>query len=863
MKKHRGKDSLRDLRTSVGQERVGHGPLSRLILQNLVVAAAYFAGGKIGQGLGVLPGDITSFWPPSGISLAVLLLYGTRLWPGIWLGAFAVDTLAYLETASGIGVFLAGALAATGSVLQPLAGYRLLDRTGRLPLRFGDLRETLTFLAVIPVMCLVSASVGSVSLWLGGLAPPAGLAEIWPTWWLGDAVGVLIFTPLLLSWCHGLGEERQERFEWRPAALTVLILLLSVAIFDPGAVSGAAGYNLFYLVLPPLLFMALVGDFRWLTLSILIVDGVACWSTAAGHGPFAADHVNVSLLSLQLFVITSAVAAYLMASLSQESRRHAEGIAALNLALEDKVAQRTRELAAARDRAIEADRVKSAFLARMSHEIRTPIHAMIGMTRLALKTELSERQRDYLTKAEAASHALLGVIDDILDFSRIEAGGVAIEAVPFRLREEVLDKIAAMTELRAREKGLQLRLSLDPAVPERLIGDPLRVGQVLLNLVNNAIKFTAHGGIEVEIRPVPDPTAEAGGGADRVMLAFSVADTGIGLSREQAERLFQPFTQADSSTTRRYGGTGLGLAISRQLARLMGGDIRVQSEPGRGSRFVFTAAFGLPEAAGAGPLAAAADQPARGIRGARILLVEDDAINRQIAVEELEQAGLVVATAGNGEAALEMLRRQAFDAVLMDLQMPVLDGYEATRRIRADGRFDDLPIIAMTAHVLPEEIEKCLAAGMDAHTPKPIDPAHLFGLLREWIGPRMERGRRAAERIPAAGPRRLAGFDMAHNEGRNWPAFRRMLLHFHEEYAQGAETLRGHLAAGDRKAAGALLHRLKGISGNIGAKDLHAACRQLEACLDQPGEVPPDLMRTFEARLDEVLTSILSLKPAG
>ena len=399
--------------------------------------------------------------------------------------------------------------------------------------------------------------------------------------------------------------------------------------------------------------------------------------------------------------------------------------------LEQLVEDRTRDLAEAKEVAEAATRAKSEFLANMSHEIRTPMNAILGMTDLALRTSLTDKQRDYLDKARSAANSLLVIIDDILDFSKIEAGKLALEDEPFLL-DDVLKRVESIVGLKAHEKGLRLNMNMGFDVPRSLIGDPLRLQQILVNLCNNAVKFADSG----EIVVLTDKKVSYD--LDRVTLLFSVRDSGIGMSEEQTKHLFQPFHQADTSTTRKYGGTGLGLAISKQLVEMMGGEIGVSSTLGEGSNFRFTAVFRkTPESVlNISPGSEEAGDPSAllsGLNGLRILLVEDNDFNRQVAQELLVGvAGIDVCMAGNGQEALACLESENFDLVLMDVEMPVMDGHETTVHIRSDPRFDRLPIIAMTAHAMIKDRDECLRAGMNDYVSKPFDPVVLFRILEKW-----------------------------------------------------------------------------------------------------------------------------------
>ena len=637
-------------------------------------------------------------------------------------------------------------------------------------------------------------------------------------------------------------------------------------------------------------------------------------------------------------------------------------------ASEAELRQLNHELVGAREKAEGATEMKSLFLANMSHEIRTPMNAIIGLSNLALGASPNAEQSDYLQKIHDAGRSLLAIVNDILDFSKIEAGKLDVESTEFRL-DEVLTSVTTLTAQKAHDKGLELLVRVEDAMPPVLVGDPLRLGQILTNLVNNAVKFTESG--EVELRAT---LAERTG--ETCLVRFSVRDTGLGMTQEQASRLFQPFTQADMSTTRRYGGTGLGLTICRRLVELMGGRIWLDTAPGVGSTFSFSVRLGVgdPEslglpvpdrlasldvlvaddnpaaaeivrgalegvvhavttvASGSEALAAirsrdrqepfdvvfldwrmpdpdglevarrlrddaslthppalvlvtafgreearaeaedleldgilakpvtrsmlvrclvdlfvektedadveptAGDEEIR-LPGLRVLVAEDNAINRQIAVGLLERVGASVALAHDGREAVEkVLGAGEYDVVLMDLQMPELDGIAATARIRADPRFADLPIVALTAHATTGERRRCLEAGMNAHVTKPIDPAVLYSTLGRYYDPTaIPLGSPLATAAAAAGSRTVEvpaveGLDTAAGLARSAgdPALYTKLLRRFLDHESAADDVAESLERGDRPAAERLAHTVRGVAGNLGADGVEAAARTLE-----------------------------------
>ncbi|KAA3654441.1 MAG: PAS domain S-box protein, partial [Proteobacteria bacterium] len=515
-----------------------------------------------------------------------------------------------------------------------------------------------------------------------------------------------------------------------------------------------------------------------------------------------------------------------------EKKRAGEELDRYRKHLEDMVAQRTADLEHARAAAEAANLAKSTFLANMSHEIRTPMNAIVGLTHLLRRENATPQQTERLAKIDSAAQHLLSIISDILDLSKIEAAKLQLEHRDFALGA-VLDHTRSMISDAAQAKGLAVIVDCD-AVPVWLCGDSTRLRQALLNYASNAVKFTTQGSITLRATLL----ASVG---PRLQVRFEVEDTGIGIDATTRAQLFQAFEQADASTTRKFGGTGLGLVITRRLAELMGGEAGVDSEPGRGSRFWFSA--WLERGHGVMVPAAPPDEDAESALrqqhfGARILLVEDNPINREVAFELLHAVGLAVDTAENGQAAVDMAGHNDYDLILMDVQMPVMDGLAATRAIRKLPRWSDRPVLAMSANVFTDDRSACLAAGMDDFVAKPVDPPTFYTTLLKWLPART--GQATPGATPAPEPATAtSALDKLHNQPGidvarglallrgNQDTYLKLLHLFVREHQDDMSRLAQCMANDDRATACAIAHTLKGVAGNVGATAIATAATEL------------------------------------
>lgn len=522
-----------------------------------------------------------------------------------------------------------------------------------------------------------------------------------------------------------------------------------------------------------------------------------------------------------------------------EQKRTESDLLEKHATLEGLVKIRTAALEEAKEKAETANRAKSEFLSMMSHEIRTPLNGVLGLTQLLLKTQLSEIQRNYLLNLQVSGQSLLSTINDILDYSQIEAGTLSLDSRPFNL-DDVLQKLASQVRPLAQEKNLDIVYSTAPDIPRQLVGDSKRLGQVLFNLVENAIKFTERGQIQVSTK-LREQTAEA------ATLEFAVQDTGIGMTVEETSKLFQPFSQVDSSASRKYGGSGLGLSISQYLAEKMGGKIEVVSQLGVGSIFTLVVVLPINAAfAAAGLPAENTAQPGvlealETLHTGHILLVEDNKINQQVSTEMLQDLGLRVTIANHGAEAVELVRKERFDAVLMDIQMPVMDGYQATRLIRQmqGGGLPRLPVIAITANHYEENKQQLQDAGLDDYIGKPVDIQKLAEVLQRWL---QSHSVMLRSEIPVELPLQkkeesedehlsMRGIDQAGalaRLGGNMALYKRLISMFRAEHTQDVEAIRTALEVYDLELARRMAHTLKGLGRTIGADEFGEAAKALE-----------------------------------
>jgi signal transduction histidine kinase/DNA-binding NarL/FixJ family response regulator len=718
------------------------------ILLIISIALIYYTTAKLGQYLAIPPGFITPVYPPSGIALAAILLIGYQVWWGVWLGALVAATWALWANTGILSMsIVSGFGLATGSVLQAVVGAFLIKRFIGSRHIFTNASNVTKFTGIELLSCMVSPTVGSTTLYLCGFIDGKDYIISWLTFWLGDAIGVLVFAPLLLFWIeHWFSKHRHKAVEPTSTATqhssrrSVQSILEGVvwafSLVGVGMVAFGVGYPVEYLLIPLLVWSAFRAEPRFTAIAIFLVSALAIVGAIRGTSSFNRSTLNETLLLLQAFIGTVTVTTLILSAVIIEREQVKARIEQVNEELEFKVKERTAALNQSKEAAEVASRAKSEFLANMSHELRTPLNGILGYSQILRRSQnLGNKERKGVDIIYQCGSHLLTLINDILDISKIEARRLELDPHTVHL-PALLQLIAEIVSIRAEQKGIEFVYLSNASLPEGIEVDEKRLRQVLINLLGNAVKFTDRGKVTFKVERLDQvlPTDPAQfTGSSTTTIRFQISDTGIGMSPEALEKIFQPFEQV-SNQKRNAEGTGLGLAISQTIAQLMGSQIQVQSQLGVGSTFFCD--LELPIATEWQQVATnATGEQLVGYQGKRqtLLIVDDKWENRSVIVNLLEPLGFTVVEAEDGQDGLTKALQIKPNLIITDLLMPVMDGYQFLQQIRQSEILKALPVIVSSASVSSMDQQQSLDAGGDDFLTKPVHTDDLFPLLRNYL----------------------------------------------------------------------------------------------------------------------------------
>ena len=692
------------------------------LLKLVALTAVYFLSGQLGWLFPDAFYTITPLWLPGGVGLVLLYFFGYRYFPAVWIGLFLLNLLH-----GGLGGSLPS-LTATASTLATLTAAVLLRNRDFHP-SLNRVRDLFPLVFSVVILTSLSALGGALAVFNFTDSDELEFFRVFFTWWVGEGIGALIVGSLGFVWSVNPGFNRQRRLEM--ASLVAGVIGISILCFYNDGTDWVNRFQFSFIIFPSLVWAALRFGPHGTTLATLLVGVIALLGTVQGYGVFSFADAAQNLFLLQTYLAVISLTGLVLSSASIEQSENEFALREANQQLEQSVQSFS---STARD-ARKANQKKSEFLALMSHELRNPLNGVVGFTSLLMNTDLTRAQRDHIAMIHSSGETLLGMIDEILDFNRIDSSRPDLDENPFSLRRLIGD-VADVFRLHSDRKGVALSVDYPDDVGDFFTGDHQRIRQVLNNLVGNAVKFTERGSVVIRVaeEPLTDPRDEG-----RVGVRMEVVDTGIGIEEEEASRLFAPFSQANQSIASRFGGTGLGLVIARNLTDALGGRLTFESQAGRGTTFVFMVPMARSEAEvvvaeetemnSRHSLSRFKETPPR-----RILVAEDNSTNQRVVQQLLERLGHEAVVARDGREAIDRLKKESFDILLLDIRMPGIDGYAVARAVR-EGKCGldkrTMPIVAVTAHAMAEDKEKTRSAGMDGHLTKPFDLEKLARGLAE------------------------------------------------------------------------------------------------------------------------------------